>query len=53
MQQRVSLSHKQINVDLLGVVLKAPLWYWVVLGVLGFFVMIAVVAIGLLIFASN
>jgi Ni/Fe-hydrogenase subunit HybB-like protein len=49
MQQRVSLSHRQINVDLLGVVLKAPLWYWVVLGVLGSFVLVAVVAIGFMI----
>ncbi len=49
MQQRVSLAHRQINADLLGVVLRAPLWYWVVLGALGSFVLVAVVAIGFMI----
>ena len=49
MQQRVSLAHRQINADLLGVVLKAPVWYWVVLAGLGSFVLVAVVAIGFMI----
>ena len=44
MQERVTLSHQRINTDLLRNVLHAPLWYWLVVGVLSLFVLAGAVA---------
>ena len=44
MQQRVELSHRQINLDLLKVPLRAPLWYWGLVGLMATLVVIGGVA---------
>jgi len=44
MQQRVELSHRQINLDLLKVPLRAPLWYWGLIGLMATLVVIGGVA---------
>lgn len=48
MQQRVDLSPRQINLDLLKVPLRAPLWYWSLLGLMATIVVIGAVATGYL-----
>ena len=49
MQERVPLSHQQINNDLLRNVFRAPLWYWALVGFLSIFVLAAAVAFGFMI----
>lgn len=49
MQQRVTLPHKQINADLLNVTLKAPLWWWITVGILGIFVLLAFLSVSFMV----
>jgi len=48
MQQRVVLSHEKINADLLKNVLKAPFWYWAIMGFLGAIVLVGSVTVAFL-----
>ena len=49
MQERRTLSPQQINSDLLGSVLKAPRYYWVLVGFLSLVVLTGAVALGFMI----
>ena len=46
MQERVFLSHKQINDDLLKGSFQTPLWYWAVMGLFAFLTLCGAVAFG-------
>ena len=46
MQERITLSHQQINRDLLVNVLKAPRSYWIIVGILSLIVLAGAVAFG-------
>ena len=49
MQERVALSDRQINRDLLRPVLDNPLWWWILVGFLGMVVLTAAVSVGFMI----
>ncbi len=46
MQERVVVSPKEINRDLLKGVTETPLWFWLAVGFLGILVLIGVIAFG-------
>ena len=46
MQERTTLSHEQINKDLLVNVLRAPPLYWIIVGILALIVLAGAVAFG-------
>ena len=49
MQERVPLTPTQINADLLRNVLKAPLWYWLLMGFLASITLAGATAIGIMV----
>ncbi|MSQ22839.1 MAG: molybdopterin oxidoreductase [Dehalococcoidia bacterium] len=49
MQERVTLTSTQINTDLLRNVLKAPLWYWLLMGFLASITLAGSIAVGFMV----
>lgn len=49
MQERMTLSHEQINADLLNNVLRARLRFWIVVGFLALVVLAGAIAVGFLV----
>jgi hypothetical protein len=49
MQERVTRTHEEINSELLSFNLKAPMWYWGLVGFMGTLALGAAVSFGIMI----